>query len=390
MNILFISFDYPPLLGGIANLSYQVAKNISAEEATFIIVAPAVKGYKEFDKKSKLTTLRIINVKIIRELVLFFKMLYLVFKFKIDVIYNLTWYPSAAVSYFINILTHVPYVIHVYAMDYFEGRRGIFNKLKYNWLRTFVKKLTFDRAGKIITLSNFMKDRLIVRGEDALKIEVIPPGVESALFVPQIDAKAVISKHNLENKKVLLTVSRLDDYKGHDIVIKVLPRLITKFPDIVYLIVGEGPNEGFLRKLVDSLNLNGHVIFVGWVLGERLLSLYYNACDVFIMLSREIYSEAKVEGYGIVFLEASACGKAIIAGRSGGIEDAVVDKITGLLVNPLDLDEIESVITKILSDRHYAELLGGNGVDRIRKDKLDWSDTGKKIRDVLVAVQERK
>lgn len=382
MRILFISFDYPPLRGGIANFSCEVAKNLSAEDVILIVVAPAIKGYKEFDNKSGLITFRVTNIKIIREVVLFFIMLYLIFKFRIDVIYNLTWYPSATASYFVSILTGVPYLIHVYAMDYFEDRRSIFNKLKYNWLRMIIKKLAFDSAKKIIAVSNFTRDRLITRGVDALKIKIIPSGVDFRRFMPHLDVKEIILKHRLENKKVLLTVARLHDYKGHDIVIKALPRLILKFPDIRYVIVGAGPHEKSLRRLVEELNLNDYVIFTGWV-DDRLLPLYYNVCDIFIMLSREIYIEAKMEGYGIVFLEANACGKPVIAGRSGGIEDAVIDGITGILVDPLSLDEIVSAVTKILSDKNYAEILGTNGLDRIKKERLNWHSISKEIREIL-------
>jgi phosphatidylinositol alpha-1,6-mannosyltransferase len=313
--------------------------------------------------------------------------LYLVFKFRIKVIYNLTWYPQAVASYFVSILTGVPYIIHVHAMDYFEERKGILNKLKYNWLRSFIKKLTFDRAKKIVTLSDFMKDRLIVRGINALKIKKITVGVDSDRFRPNLDAKEIILKHRLENKKVLLTVSRLDDYKGHDMVIKALPKLILKFPDIKYLIVGTGPYERHLRKLVGELNLESQVIFTG-IVDDRLLPLYYNACDTFIMLSREIYNEAKVEGFGIVFLEASACAKPVIGGRSGGIEDAVIDGVTGILVDPLNLEEIYSAVTKILSDRFYATQLGANGLDRIKKDRLDWQSIGRRIEEIFSEVKE--
>jgi len=381
MNILFVAFDYPPLIGGIATLSYQVAKNMSAGEK-ILVIATAIKGDREFDKGSGLVTFRITNIKILREVVLFFVALYLIFKFKADVIYNLSWYPGAAVSRFVSILTGIPYVIHVHAMDYFEDRTTFFNRLKYNQLRKFIKKQTFDRAKKIIVVSNFMKDRMVVRGVDILKIRVVPNGVDLSRFMPHLDSKEIILKYKLENKKILLTISRLHDYKGHDKVIKTLPRLISKFTDIVYLIVGTGPYEECLRKLTDELKLDGHVIFTGQV-DDEILPLYYNACDVFIMLSREIYNEAKVEGFGIVFLEASACGKPIIAGRSGGIEDAVTDKVTGILVDPLDQDEIESAAEKILSDKNYAEQLGSNGITRIKEEKLDWHNVSDKIREVL-------
>lgn len=381
MNILFVAFDYPPLKGGIATVSYQVAKNLSKEDR-LIIVAPAIKGAKKFDRESKFVAFRVTNIKGLREFVLFFTMLYLVTKFRIDVIYNLTWYPQAAVSYFVTVLTNVPYVIHVYAADYFEDRRGFLNKLKYNWFKMLIKRLAFDRAKKIITISNFTKDRLITRGVDALKIKIVFCGVDPGHFKPGLDAKGIISKYGLENKKVLLTVSRLDDYKGHDMVIKALPKLITRFPDIRYLIVGTGPNEKNLKELVEKLSLSDYVIFTGWQ--DALLPLHYNACDIFIMLSREVYAEAKVEGFGIVFLEANACAKPVIGGKSGGIEDAVVDQVTGILVDPLNLDEIVGAVTKILNDKRYAEQLGANGLNRIKRERLDWYNVSKKIREVII------
>lgn len=381
MNILLVSFDYPPLTGGIANLSYEVAKNLSAEDK-LIVLAPAIKGYKEFDNKSRLITFRIINIKVIREIVLFFMMLYLIFKFRIGIIYDLAWYPEAGVSCFISILTGIPYVIHVHAADYFEDRRGFFNKLKYNRLRTFLKRLVFSNAGKVIAVSNFTKNRLIEGGVDPLKINVIPNGVDNSRFIPNLDAKEIIFKHRLENKKTLLTVARLDGYKGHDMVIKALPGLILKFPDIKYIIVGKGSYERELRRLVEELNLKDEVVFTGWV-DDALVPLYYNACDVFIMLSREDYDEGLMEGFGIAFLEASACGKPSIGGRSGGIEDAVIDGVTGLLVNPVNLNEIEETIIKILNDEHYANSLGANGLERIRKEMLNWHSVSMKIREIL-------
>ena len=388
MKILFISFDYPPLKGGIANLSYQVARNISADEE-IIVVAPASRGYREFDKASGLVTLRIINIKILREFALFFTALYLILRDKADIIYSSTWYPGAAISWFVGALTSVPYAIHVHAMDYFEDRTSFFNRLKYNWLRKFIKGRTFDRAGRIITVSNFMKERLVVRGIDILKVKVVPNGVDLDRFMPHLDATLVIARHRLEGKKVLLTVSRLDDYKGHDEVIKILPLLIQRFKDVAYLIVGTGPNEGYLRRLTAKLKLDEHVIFAGWVEDEEL-PLYYSACNLFIMLSREVYGEAKVEGFGIVFLEASACGKPIVAGRSGGIEDAVTDGVTGILVDPVDQDDIARSIEKVLSDKDYAGRLGSNGIARIKREKLDWRSISDRIRDALVEAKDKK
>lgn len=382
MNILLISYDYPPYNGGIAHLSYEIVKGMLTQDGKLIVIAPLLKGYKKFDKKTNFIIFRLINIKILREIALFFSMLYLILRFKINFIYNLTWYPSAAVSYFVSIFTGTSYAIHVHAADYFEDRRGIVGKLKYNFLRMRIKRLVFNRAKKIIAVSNFTKNRMIADRINASKIKVIFSGVDSRRFMPGLDARAIILKYKLAGKKVLLTVSRLQNYKGHDMVIKVLPKLRLKFPNIIYLIVGDGPYQKNLRQLVKELNLEECVIFTGTV-EDRLVPLYYNACNIFIMLSREIKEEAKVEGFGLVFLEAGACAKPVIGGKSGGIEDAVIDEVTGLLADPLDLDEIYCAVEKILSDNDYADKLGANGLERIKREKLSWQNTAKKVYDIL-------
>lgn len=385
MNILYVAFEYPPVPYGISCVAHEIAKNLSLQNEKLIIIAPSVKGARAFDNASGVTTYRITTVKIVREIALFFMMRYLAAKYKIDVMYNLTWYPSAAVSYFISAITGIPYAVNVYAMDYFEDRSTLFNKLKYNFLRAYIKRLAFERAKSVLTISNFMKDRLTVRGIDAVKIKTISLGVNGERFKPGLNAREIIAKHRLENKKILLTVSRLDDYKGHDMVIKALPEIIRAVPNIVYVIVGAGPNENTLKMLVKSLALDDCVQFLGTV-ENALLPLYYNACDAFIMASREMYEQAKVEGYGLVFLEAGACAKPVIAGRSGGIADAVLDGVTGILVDPLNVEQIRNAAIKLLTDNNYARQLGAQGLKRIREERLEWPSAAEKIREILSAI----
>ncbi|MCK4262075.1 glycosyltransferase, partial [bacterium] len=210
---------------------------------------------------------------------------------------------------------------------------------------------------------------------------VIPPGVDSLRFRPDLDADAVLKKHHLFGRQVILTVSHLVRRKGHANVIRALPRVLEKVPEAIYLIVGRGPEDDNLRKLAQTLGILDRVVFAGFVSNEEI-PLYYNVCQVFIMPSYEIKEEGDVEGFGIVFLEANACGKPVIGGRSGGVVDAVVDGETGLLVDPLNTEEISVALVKLLYDESLAERLGQRGRKRVEKE-LSWEKVTERILGVM-------
>jgi phosphatidylinositol alpha-1,6-mannosyltransferase len=150
----------------------------------------------------------------------------------------------------------------------------------------------------------------------------------------------------------------------------------------MYLIVGEGPEGKRLRRLVRQLGLEDKVIFVGPIpYGE--VAKYYKLCDVYVMPSKEVRTKHHwFEGFGIVYLEANACGKPVIGGRSGGVGDAVIHGQTGLLVNPYDVKEMSKALQLLLTDRRYASLLGQQGKQRVESD-FTWGQVIGKIRAII-------
>jgi phosphatidylinositol alpha-1,6-mannosyltransferase len=249
-------------------------------------------------------------------------------------------------------------------------------KLKY---RSSLRKVILKNAGKVITISNFTKGKLLELGVKETEVRMVPPGVEVDKFTGKRNPQNVLDAYKIHDKKVILTVGRLIERKGQDMVIKALPTVLKRFPDVVYLIVGDGPNRLALEELATSLNLEQKVIFAGLVPDEAL-PLYYETCDIFIMPSRTIEKTGHVEGFGIVYLEANLCGKPVIGGRSGGVPDAIVDGVTGLLVDPLDSSEIAEAIIKLLSNPELARKMGQAG--RIRaQTEFNWDKiVGKLIR----------
>jgi phosphatidylinositol alpha-1,6-mannosyltransferase len=152
--------------------------------------------------------------------------------------------------------------------------------------------------------------------------------------------------------------------------IRALPLVLAHHPDAHYVIAGDGPLRPYLQRLAASVGVADKVTFAGAVSDEDLAQWYQRAA-VFAMLSRESPSDGGAEGYGLTFIEAGAWGKPVVAGNSGGIPDAVVDGVTGLLVAPTDLAAIADALTRILADPEFAARLGAQGRDRAINE-LSW------------------
>jgi phosphatidylinositol alpha-1,6-mannosyltransferase len=188
--------------------------------------------------------------------------------------------------------------------------------------------------------------------------------------------------------RVIVTVGNLVSRKGHDMVIRALPRLAQTIPDITYLVVGNGPHRQQLEELACSIGVRDHVVFAG-VVPDRDLPDVYALSDVFAMPSRAHLDTCDVEGFGLVFLEANACGKPVVAGRSGGIPEAVEDGVTGLLVNPTDAEDIARAIGKLLTDTDLARRMGHQGRVRV-VTRFTWEAIIKRVEKSLEAVLREK
>ncbi len=183
-------------------------------------------------------------------------------------------------------------------------------------------------------------------------------------------------------RPTLLTVSRIvkaNRYKGHDVVLRALSRVGAQIPDLSYVIVGEGDDVDYLERLAGEFGVRENVAFAGRVSDEEL-PLLYNTCDAFIMCSREDRGRRGIlaEGFGMALVEASACGKPVIAGRSGGVPDAVLEGVTGLLVDPCDSDAVAAVIVKVLREPDLAKTLGTSGREGV-ESQMNWTRAADKF-----------
>jgi phosphatidylinositol alpha-1,6-mannosyltransferase len=215
-------------------------------------------------------------------------------------------------------------------------------------------------AERVVVLSSCVRDLVAAAGVDPARIRLLRHSIDAGRFGPAAPDAELVRRFGLAGKRVLLTIGRLVERKGVDLVIEALPRLLAAHPDLVYLVAGSGPHETALRRRARELGLEGRVVFAGAVPDEELPRLY-NLVEVFVMVSRFIRRKATIEGFCLVYLEAGASGLPVVAGNSGGVTDVVRDRENGLLVDPESPDRIADAIRFLLEHPEEARRMGERG-----------------------------
>lgn len=187
----------------------------------------------------------------------------------------------------------------------------------------------------------------------------IAPGIDTDHFAP-VDASALREKLGLTEKKTIVSVGRLVHRKGQDILIEAMPEICRQISDAHLVMIGEGPYRSYLENRRKVLGLEEKVTFIGRIQYADLPT-YICVGDLFVMPSRSRLAGLEVEGLGIVYLEASACGLPVIAGNSGGAPDAVLAGQTGLVVDGTQVNEVASAVVELLSDPLRSQQMGKRG-----------------------------
>ena len=200
----------------------------------------------------------------------------------------------------------------------------------------------------------------------ALGTEPIPPiltvfpGVDTTEFTPGDKAAARISIGLDPERPTITSVSRLVPRKGMHLLVDTAAELVNDYPDLQVAIGGTGREESRLRKLISDKRLQSTVRLLGRVPQSKLPDLYRSA-DVATMLCHDRWFGLEQEGFGIVFIEAAACGTPVVAGRSGGATDAVTDMVTGTIVDATDSADVGAALRKYLDDPQHAQQVGTAG-----------------------------
>ena len=255
------------------------------------------------------------------------------------------------------------------------------------WAKVFPFNLLLRRIGSTVDVLTYLGDftrAAISQGISAKaqsSMVKVAPGIDVDHFIPT-DASALRESLGITKKKVIVSVGRLVHRKGQDCLIESMPQILSSVPDAHLLLIGQGPYREHLQELVHKHRLESSVTFIGRI-EYKDLPMYLCAGDVFAMPSRSRLMGLEVEGLGIVYLEASSCGLPVLAGNSGGAPDAVVQNITGLVVDGTNHEQIATAAIDLLNNSAASQLMGAAGRQWI-VENWRWEIWSKEFEDLLV------
>ncbi|HRP76479.1 MAG TPA: glycosyltransferase family 4 protein [Rhodocyclaceae bacterium] len=265
--------------------------------------------------------------------------------------------PEGLVAWSVARVIRRPVVIYAHGEEITTWRRSP--------RRLRAMRFAYRHADKLIANSEFTRDELVKLGVDPDRIAIIHPGVDIDRFHPNHETSDLRARIGLgDEHKLILSVGRLSRRKGFDQVIAALPRLVANGLDVHHVLIGIGEDRSYLEGKAREHGVVERVHFLGHVESVDL-PRWYCAADVFAMPNRDI--DGDTEGFGMVFVEAAACGTPSIAGIAGGTEGAVEDGVTGWRVDGTDLEAVARALNALLGDRSLCSKMGLSGAARARK-----------------------
>ncbi len=335
MSILF-SFDYPPNSGGISRLCAEIAKGLTARGCS-VDVLTQQSSQRATEINAHVPPRRVTARRPLREV---FALRALLACRKATVISGI-WYPEGLLAQLAGVRHQV---VLAHGAELYPPLGRIRSLL---WRR--LARYTLERAECVIANSAFTAHRVTALAPKA-RVVGIPLAVDHHRFQPSDRATARERWQIPRNSRVLCSVSRVHRYKGHEAVLEALSRLSPEIrARFVYLIAGTGPDTAYLKARAEELGITPIVRWLGFVADDELPSLY-TAADLFVLMTREEPAERAVEGFGLVFLEAQACGTPVVGAAAGGIPDAISPGDGGWLIAPDDVEGLAALLHHLDND----------------------------------------
>ena len=332
---IIITRSFPPEIGGMQNLMWGLARELS-KNFMIKVFADYYKDYKNFDEQVSFSIERVGGIKILRK----YRKAQLINEFvkenKVEAIIADHWKSLELLK------TNNKKICLIHGKEINHEKGTSLNKRVLKVL---------DNVETIIANSQSTKDLAIKLGVKQSKIIIINPGVNS---VKELNQKTLNKVDDLLKHKSpkLITISRFDKRKNHEKVIMAIRNLKEIYPDIVYICIGDGKEEGNIKKLVKELNLESQVMFFKDISDELKDSLLAKS-NIFVMPS--ITYKQSIEGFGIAYIEAAQHSVPSIGGVDGGASDAIDHEKTGLICDGNKLDEVYSSIKLMLENNKYLE-----------------------------------
>jgi len=364
---LLLTFDFPPMGGGIARWMEEIALRYPAGE--LIVSTGAMPGSDRTDARypNRVDRLGVParRLKTLQGLVQWSRRVTsIIAEHKAGFIWCGNLRPAAYPAKWAHERSGTPYGVIVHGGDLLA--------LRVNYRESRIKRAAartlLGTAEVLVAGSRWTHDlacdvfRELGLAERTGRVRVVPLGTDPELFHPELDPRAFTDAHGLPAGRWLVTVARLVPHKGIDTTIRALALLAPRFPDLRYLVVGRGPERAAFEALAREADVGDRVRFLTEVV-DADLPFAYALGTVYVGVSRQTAKD--VEGFGISLLEAQASGKPVVAGRSGGMPDAVHEGKSGLLADPEDAASVATAIAEFLDDPARAEQFGRAGRDEV-------------------------
>jgi len=364
MRLVLVTQDFPPLRGGIQTYALEVGRRLAARCEGFAVIAPDAEGAEAFDRTLGFRVFRRGSVDMLPA-TLVPTLTDLTFDEGFDHALHAQWTtaPASLALRGLGRLKRVSIAAHGRELLLEPWRALGFAQRAYD----AVRRQSLQRADRILAGSAFTAGLVRDLGVEPGRVAVTRYGTDPTRFSPR-DATGLRERLGLGGRPVLLTIARLVERKGIHAVLAALPSVRRAVPSVAYVVVGDGPERERLESEARTNGVADSVQFVGSVPDEEL-PLWYSLGDVFVMPSRS--DPPDVEGFGIVYLEAGACERPVVALRAGGVPDAVADGVSGVLVESDDPQALGATLSELLLDPARAADLGRRGRERVLRE-LNW------------------
>lgn len=347
-GILVVTGHFPPSRGGVQTYTYEFTRRLP--HARVLVLAPDAPGAAEFDATLPFAVRRY-RRPLLTDPTAPRRLSALVREHRVGT----AWITAAA-----PLVTLAPVLRHAGVRRIVASSHG----QEVAWARLPPTRAVLTAATRSVDVLSYLGDytrtRLAPLAAAGTELMRLPGGVDTQVYQPGPGGSTVRMRHRLGRRPVAVSVSRLVARKGHDRLVDAWPAVLDVVPDAALLVVGDGAALSGLRRRAARRGVGDSVIFTGAV-PARELPAHLAAGDVFALPVRDRWAGLEVEGLGLAVLEASASGLPVVVGRSGGTPDAVVDGVTGHLVDGRDTDEIARAVAALLADPAGARAMGSAG-----------------------------
>lgn len=353
LHVFVVTNDFPPRIGGINYYVDQIMRRFPP--GTVTIFSSQYAGWEAFDREYPHEVIRLDTEMMLPTPGVRRRLHDELRNRKPDVVaFGATW-PLGHMGPAIRRKLDIPYIGFTHGLE-----------LTGTLVPGLLRHIGRD-AAMLTAVSEWARDALGKSFGWEGRMELLPSGIDTDTFRPDVSDRVVRERHALGDAPVVCCVSRLVARKGQDLLIRALPAVARVVPDVKLLIVGSGPYDAELKKLAAATKVTDKVVFSG-AAPYAELPAYFRAGDVFAMPCRLRWFGFDVEALGAVFLQGAAVGRPVIAGDSGGAPEAVIPGKTGLVVDPNRPEPLAEAIISLLTDRARAEAMGRAGAEWVHSE----------------------